>query len=363
VRITLDKIASSTRNVTMHHQVVVGDEIPAKPGTVIAVRVLDEKSVYNQIEDIHGRMMTFHAGDLVAGVLGSRRALRGFSGDIPETVRTGDILHLLNLGGVIGRCTSANDDVGAPARVEVLGAVLAFPELGRRVGAPASIFPGTVTLADKLGDVPPVIFVAGSTMHAGKTAAACQLVRQLVRSGLRVGAAKITGVALRRDTLEMLDHGATMASTFADAGLPSTCAGDVVAAGRGCLHAVAKTGVDVIVVELGDGLLGEYGVMDVLRSDITKASVAMVFAANDPVAAWGGVKLLESIGIETTVITGPATDNAAGCDAVSRNTGVPAINARRNPDQLAALVAKVLEAKGHLRLPLTTGVAAIGGVA
>jgi len=43
-----------------------------------------------------------YQGDLIAGVLGERRALHGYSGVIPERVAPGDILHLLNLGGVIG---------------------------------------------------------------------------------------------------------------------------------------------------------------------------------------------------------------------------------------------------------------------
>ena len=99
MRVQLDKIASSTRNVGLHRQVVLGNDIPAKAGTVVVVRVLDEKSVYNKIEDVHGRMMSFHKGDLVAGVLGERRALRGYSGDIPERVAPGDVLHLLPLLG------------------------------------------------------------------------------------------------------------------------------------------------------------------------------------------------------------------------------------------------------------------------
>jgi hypothetical protein len=42
-------------------------------------------------------------------------------------------------------------------------------------------------------------------MHAGKTRAASVLIRSLVEKGYRVGAAKLTGVALRRDALEMQD--------------------------------------------------------------------------------------------------------------------------------------------------------------
>jgi len=350
VRVQLDKIASSTRNVGLHRQVVLGSEIPANPGAVLAVRVLDEKSVYNKLEDVHGRMMSVHRGDLLAGVLGERRALRGYSGEVPDHAAPGDVLHLLNLGGIIGRCTSANPDVGPPARVEVLGAVLQFPELGRRVGEPASIFPGPAPLADTLGPLPPAVFVVGTCMHAGKTAAACTLVRHLTNRGLKVGAAKVTGVALRKDTLEMQDYGALVAYTFADAGLPSTVGGEVARVARGCLNTAASHGVDVLVVVFGDGLLGDYGVMDLLKTtDIAAAGSALVLAANDPVAAWGGVNLLKDLGLAPAVVTGPATDNEAGSARIEELCQVAAVNARTAASRFADAVIEAL-AVGDARL-------------
>jgi hypothetical protein len=339
VRIHLDKIASSTKNVALSSVVVVGSDIPAVAGSIVAVRVLDEKSTYNQIENVHGRMMTYRQGDVVAGVLGARQALRGYSGVVPERVRPGDLLHLLNLGGVIGQCTSSNPEVGPPARVEVLGSILVFHELGRRVGTPASIFPGPVALADQLRPMPPCVFVVGTCMHAGKTAAACALVRGATARGLKVAAAKVTGVALRRDTLEMMDHGAIAAYTFNDAGFPSTIGVDVVRAARGCLNSAATHDPDLLVVELGDGLMGEYGVADVLcTSDLAAACKSVVLAANDPVGAWGGGLLLSEMGLRADVVTGPATDNDAGCRVIGTRTGARTINARRNPDALVEAV-------------------------
>jgi hypothetical protein len=339
MRIRIDKIASSTRNVGLSPNVVVGPEIPALPGTVVVARVLDEKTVYNQIEDGHGRMMTYHAGDVVAGVLGNRQALRGYSGVVPEAVAVGDHLHLLNLGGVIGRCTSVNPEVGPPARVEILGCVLTFPELGRRIGTPASIFPGPVPLADALVRLPPAIFVVGTCMSAGKTAAACALVRGASSRGLKVGATKVTGVALRRDTLEMADHGAVCTYTFADAGLPSTIGVDVVRAARGCLNAAARHGIDLLVVELGDGLMGEYGVMQLLETpDFRAAASAVVLAANDPVGAWGGGEILAKTGLAVAAVTGPATDNDSGCRAIAAAMVTAPINARKNADRLVEVV-------------------------
>ncbi len=317
---------------------------------MVAVRVLDDKDRYNQLEDLHGRMMTVHRGDIIAGVLGERRALRGYAGVVPSHVEAGDTLHLLNLGGVIGLCTSSSPDVGPPARVEVLGGIVAPGEAAWADAIAASIRPGPVKPADTLQDVPPAIYMLGSCMSAGKTAAAATVVRELTRAGLRVGVAKVTGVALRRDTLDMMDHGAVTAYTFTDAGLPSTCVGDVagtrelVRAARGCLNALGRDGVDVAVIEFGDGLLGDYGVMDLLAApDLRAAARAVVFAATDPVAAWGGVELLTQRGIAVDVVTGPATDNDAGCSSVRHRMGVAAANARKQPELLGKLVLAALE--------------------
>jgi hypothetical protein len=340
MKIRLNKIASSTRTANIHEEVVVGGPIPAEQGTVLAVRVLDTKTVYNTLEDEHGRTIPVHAGDLVAGVLGAREALRGYAGRIPEKVEKGDILHLLNMGGVIGECTSVNPDVGPPCRVEVLGAVMTFPKLGHRVGVPANIFPGTVPLVDKLpANVPPTLFVAGTCMHAGKTSAASILIREATRRGLKVGAAKVTGVALRRDALEMRDHGAVEAITFADVGYSSTANMHVANIAKSCIAQLAEQPLDMIVLELGDGIMGSYGVDSVLfDEELKNIPKALMMAANDPVGAWGAVKWLEERDWLPTLITGPATDNESGSRAIRELTGVPAVNARTQAKELTDTV-------------------------
>ncbi len=137
--VILDKIASVTRNCGLKREVRVAAEIPCEEGVVVAVRVLNDKSTYNQLELPSGRMAQVKRGDVVAGVLGHRHALFGYSGRLPERLAAGDRVHLLNLGGVLGLCESVNPDLGRPFDCEVLGAVLEFPFLGERIGRPARI--------------------------------------------------------------------------------------------------------------------------------------------------------------------------------------------------------------------------------
>ena len=342
-RVKLDRISSSTRNAHLGPEVIVGDQIVAAEGYVVAVRILDDKATYNTIEDTGGRMVSLRAGDVLAGTLGTRRALRGYAGVVPTAIAPGDTIEVLNLGGILGRCTSVNPDIGPPFKAEVLGAILTFPELGDRVGRPAHIKDLAVPPAERLESAIPVVYVAGTCMNAGKTVAATELVRALTRSGLRVAAAKLTGVSLMRDALSMQDAGAIAALTFNDVGIASTHAGVTVTTAKGIFNRLAQAKPDVIIAELGDGILGEYGVQDILRDrELTGVGAAYVMAAPDPVACWGAVELMRrEFGLPVTAITGPATDNEVGIVYITAELGLPAHNARRDA---AGLVARVREA-------------------
>jgi hypothetical protein len=102
---------------------------------------------------------------------------------------------------------------------------------------------------------------------------------------------------------------------------------------------------DVIVFELGDGILGTYGVDAILEcADIRVVLSGVLLSANDPVAAWGGVKLLrERFGIEPCAVTGPATDNQVGVEIITNHMQVPAFNALSSG---AALADSVIAAVG-----------------
>lgn len=346
-KVILDKIGSVTRTCGLKREVQLAREIPCEEGVVVAVRVLQDKTTYNQLELPTGRMAKVKRGDVVAGALGHRKALFGYSGHLPTALAPGDHVNLLNLGGVLGHCDSVNPDLGRPFDCEVLGVVLEFPFLGERIGRPARI------AREPLAEQPPltthgvpVIALVGTCMNAGKTAAACAIVRELTHRGLTLDAFKATGVSLRRDILAMEDDGARTTALFTDLGIVATTRANADRVTRVLLSRLAAGRPDAIVVELGDGLLGAYGVDAILEDrELAGSFTAIVLAANDPVAAWGGVRLLrERYGLEPVAVTGPATDNAVGTEMIERDLGVPAANARTDPARLAELVAARLAA-------------------
>ncbi|MEZ4384132.1 MAG: hypothetical protein R3A79_22555 [Nannocystaceae bacterium] len=351
-RVKIDKVASALRRLDVAHisqEALVSDAVVARPGYAVACRVLEQKSVYGELENQHGRNVKLYKGDVIAGVLGERKALHGHAGVVPSKLSVGDGLHMLNLGGVIGLASSSHASVGAPLRLELLGALLAFPVFGSRAGVPAHLGMAAIPGGEPSPRVP-VVFISGTCMNAGKTLAAAEIVRALVGAGLRVGAAKLTGVAASKDTMAMMDCGAAASLTFVDAGLPSTTPATAPAAARAVLAGLAAEDVDVIVAELGDGLLGEYGVLAILEDPAIAALPAVhVCCAADPVGAYGAAGVFSGrLGRSPDVFSGPVTDNAVGVLAIARLMDRPALNARRDAP---ALGATVLAALSQLRAP------------
>jgi hypothetical protein len=119
--VVVDKIASVALAADLGQEIRVSDDIPCEEGVLIAVEVLNNKSRYNTLELTSGRMAEVKKGDVVVGALGHRKALFGYSGHLPKELKPGDVVQLLNLGGVIGACDSINPSHGEPIDCRVLG--------------------------------------------------------------------------------------------------------------------------------------------------------------------------------------------------------------------------------------------------
>jgi hypothetical protein len=337
-RVRADKIASATINLGLGRELeVISGPVAARAGDVVVVRALTDNATYDALELITGRMAKINPGDIIVGVLGHRRALKGFVGDVPEKVQAGDRLHILNLGGVIGRCLGQYHHLSRAIEVEVMG-------LAAKDGAILNIAHGAIKPLDSLKVSSPLILIAGTCMNSGKTYAATEIIKHLTRSGLRVAAAKLSGIACLRDTLNMQDHGAIKALSFLDCGLPSTVGVKSLAPiAKGLLAELSKFEPDCIVIELGDGIIGGYGVETIFGdAEIMGSVAAIIFCASDFVGAWGGRELLARLGAKITALSGPVTDSPMGRDYVQNELGLPAANAINEGERLAAIVQEAL---------------------
>lgn len=339
-----DKIASSTLRCDLDAPITIAPYVIAGKGYCVAVRALEEKTRYNQLECTDGVFRTIHKGDVLVGTLGEREALKGYSGHVPRHIEPGDTLNVLNLGGIIGQCTSAVPNLGPALKVEVLGAVLTAQE-GQWTHA--SIQDNALKPVTTLTGAPPLVVVSGTAMDTGKTLAACQIIEGLTKQGLRVGAAKLTGAALMRDVRRMQDHGAVACATFTDAGVASSTHASMGPLAKGIIAHLSAEAPDVIVIEMGDGFIGYYGVDELLQDkELQHFTSAHVVTATDLAGVWAAERLFhERYRAPITAITGPVTDNSVGKRFIQQRIGIPAHNAMQDADALTECVSEALRAE------------------
>lgn len=354
-KIQIDKISSVTSNLELQHVEEIldipGAELPCDMGTVLAVQVLEDKSIYNELELPTGRMSKLKKGDILAVALGQRMALKGFVGHLPKRLKVGDVIHLLNLGGVAGECTSANaKEVGDPLRIRVLGAITRCGKI-LNIGQ-ASIYSPSKTLKSKI----PLIITTGTSMDSGKTTVAVEVTKTLTRIGMRLAGAKLTGVGAQRDLYKMQDYGVYEAVSFVDCGITSTANIDpqqMVDVSKGALDHLSKGNPDAIIVEFGDGLMGRYGVNAILQDPEIQRNVRLhTGCARDPVGAVGLAEGCAKIGLPLDVMSGPVTDNQVGCDIVRDALGIMVYNAFNPQNEWLDLVI-ARWAKDYEKLPLS----------
>ncbi len=330
-----DKIGSATSRLGLKASVRTSDiNQPPRQGDVVAVRALGESITYGNLELPSGRLAKINIGDVIFGVLGKRRALKGFVGDVPLSLSAGDHLHILNLGGVIGECKGHHSSLSDAIEVEVIGAVV------DENGTALNIDRDALQPAELLDPSAPIVVIAGTCMNSGKTVAATEIIKKANQAGLKVAAGKISGIACLRDTLHMHDHGAVATASFLDCGLPSTVGiDDLAPVAKAIINHLNTFEPDLIVIELGDGIIGGYAVDSVLKDEeIKSATSSFVFCASDYVGVLGGITALSAFAIEIDVVAGSVTDSQMGEDFVAGKYGISAGNARRDGRRLFELV-------------------------
>jgi hypothetical protein len=343
MKIFVSKIGSVTKNIPLEQEIEITTEnIPVTEGTVLAVEVMADQKLYNELELKSGRMSKLSQGDKIVVALGRRRALRGFVGDLPTSLKAGDIIDRLSMSGVSGVCVSANQtEVGKPLPIKILGAVIVDGKIANIKDHQK--FPP----ADTLKKSAPLVLVTGTCMHVGKTTVAAEMIKQGSRAGLKVASAKMTGVAAMRDLEDMRDYGSVEAVSFLDAGLTSSIGNEAVLLSvfKGALnHLNTNHTPDVIIIEFGDGILGEYGVMELIKDpEIQAATAAHIGCAYDPVGAVKLAEIAEEIGLPLTVVSGPITDNGVGQRFVESQTNIPARNAIHNGKELFEVIKNKLK--------------------
>lgn len=323
------KFSSVTSKLKLIDTLLVEKFSEANTGDVILAEVLSKNSAYPYLEQTDGELATLEVGDKIIGVLGARQALRGFVGYSPKKLDHHNKLSLLNMGGVIGCCVDSAVGLGEPPQLKYLGTVIDSNGI-------VNINRTTLPHTNSILKARQIILILGTCMNVGKTSTATQMVSAATKAGFKVGAAKIAGVAAIKDLQSFKNAGAVDVKSFLDCGLPSTVdQEDLAPIVKNIINALEG---DLLVIELGDGIMGHYKVETVLTNkDIMSCVTSIVVCAADLAAAYGAKQYLEEFGVKIDIFSGPATDNISGSHYIEQKWGIPAINGFKFPDQLFEL--------------------------
>lgn len=293
------KRAFTTRRVNLEGARALSD-LSATPaaGDLLLARVTAVRQ-HPRIETPEGRKARLYPGDEIVVCYGNRYAPNQFEALVPKTL---DACHLVAGGGVAANMLARHTGMKPATAIAPVGLLL------DEAGAPLNLRDFALAPAElPKRAAARVIAVVGSSMDAGKTTTASQLIRGLDRAGLRVGAAKVTGTGSGGDLWSMVDAGAEVALDFTDAGHASTymLAPQAVEQVFATLLAeLATRRVDVIVLEVADGLL-QRETEALLRSPMFRRAVDGVFlAVRDALAALTGCQWLAAAGLPLYGVTG-----------------------------------------------------------
>lgn len=312
-------------------------EMEPSAGWAVAVRVLGENDTYGSLELGTGDVVKLKAGDTFVGVLGDRRASKAYGGRVPASLSTGDVLTMLNLGGVIGQLESDYEELRAPIPVEVLSVATLH-------GIPLSIRDAGLPLRSSFTQPIPLVAICGTAMDVGKTTAATRLIAELAGLGFEVYAAKAAGVACLKDVHAYKKAGAREALSFLDCGFPSTVGvKNIAPILKGLFSHMGEessfSSKAIGVVELGDGLLGHYGsIQFFLDPEIRENLTACVLCAADWVGVYGAREILKLFGIRDLFVTGLVANSGVGSPLLR----LPFCNVMKEPELLANWVVERL---------------------
>lgn len=287
-------------------------------GDLVLARV-EKLGQHPALQTTAGRRATLFPGDEIVVAYGNRYAPDQFEAVVPAELGR---CQLVAGGGVAAKVLSAHAKMKQATLLEPLG--LLADMNGKVMNLRDYALPKLAMPARR----PVTIGVVGTAMNAGKTTTAANLVRGLKAAGLKVGAAKVTGTGAGGDTWLMRDAGASTVLDFTDAGfastykvpLPELCDGiDRI------LDQLVVNGVEVVVLEVADGLLQAETAAVLDCPAAGQYFNALVFAAQDAMGAAAGVEWLEVRGLRVEAVTGLLTAAPLASREAAEATGLPVL--------------------------------------
>ena len=258
---------------------------------------------HKKIQLAEGRLSELYPGDHVVLACADAHVPEQFKG---SAELNGDTSDLLTPGGLAGKMLPHGRPPPA-TRIKPLGL------LRNSRDETINLRDYAFAKRDRAVTVP-VIGVAGTAPHAGKTTAAASLGFSLRRLGHRVAALKITGAGAFDDVNAYHDAGCEWVADFTDAGLASTHnqpVANIITVTKTLLSQAEGRCVDVIIIEIGDGLF-QHQTETLLKSAyMHNLFNGVILAAPDVLSALIGARVLRRYGLPPVVIAGKVAASPA----------------------------------------------------
>ncbi|MGE0809589.1 MAG: molybdopterin-guanine dinucleotide biosynthesis protein MobB [Immundisolibacter sp.] len=286
----------------------------------VVLAAVNELGHHVRLESPEGRRVQLYVGDEVLVAYGARYAPDQFESVVPSDMGACD---LVAAGGIASRVIARHANVKRPTVITPLGiltdAAGCAINLRRFVDMPLR----------KPAVAHQVVAVVGTSMNAGKTTAAANLIRGLSQGGLRVGACKLTGTGSGGDLWAMRDAGAVLALDFTDEGFATTAGADLAEleqAARRLLDRVESADLDVVVVEIADGLLQRETAALLNTASFVDRLDAVLLAAADSLGALMGAAWLRERHLPLRAVTGLLTSSPLAAREAQQHLDVDVVH-------------------------------------
>lgn len=315
------KQSFTTRHIDSNTmQTLISGKIKPKAGDLVLCQVTRLRQ-HCRIEQPNGRRSRMFVNDKIIVCYGDRYAPDQFESVVPDSLQA---CHLVAGGGIASLMRHKSPKVKPPTEIQPLGLI------GNKDGTILNLKDMSVLqyAQSNVNKNIPVVLVAGSSMNAGKTTTVASLIKGFSADGYQVGAAKITGTGSGGDLWHFLDAGAKDAIDFTDAGMATTYRVNpdrLIKTFSHMNHHLAAQNVDVIIIEIADGIL-QKETKKILESNIIKkATTALYYSAGDSSSALFGSHWLKNLGYDVLAISGVVSSNPLGAQEVSQSTDLPVL--------------------------------------
>lgn len=331
-RIARAKTAYTVRRVPLVNAttLITGHVIPCR-GDLVLARV-ESIGHHTGVQLAEGRRATLFVGDEIIVCYGDRYAPDQYEALVPEDLAS---CHLVAAGGIAAKVCSQHGKMKTPTGIQPLG--LLADNNGKRLNVRDFALPNKQRFESRRR--PLTIATVGTSMNAGKTTTAAYLIKGFVNAGFRVGAAKITGTGAPGDMNLMADAGAEPVFDFTDAGFASTyCVPikEVEGIFETLIGHLQDAGVDVIVLEVADGLFQKETAALLSSATFANRVDGLLFAAADAMGASAGLSWLNQHQLPVLAVSGTLSLSPLAMQETAHATGFEAVGLQELADEKMA---------------------------